>query len=83
MGYKALDLQSSRHVLMGFNGSKIVSLGEIVLPFSAGPTIMFMLFSVVDDPSPYNIILGRAWLHMMKVVTYIYHQKARFFTNCG
>lgn len=44
---------------------------------------MFVLFCVVDDPSPYNIILGRAWLHMMKVIPFTYHQKVSFFTNQG
>lgn len=66
-------LESPRSVLTGFNGSTTISLDNIVFPVSAGPLTMMVKFSVVEDPSPYNAILGRAWTHDMKVIPYMYH----------
>lgn len=35
-------------------------------------------FLVVDVPSPYNVIMGRTWLHGMEVVPSTHHQKLKF-----
>ena len=66
-------LESPGRVLTGFNGSTTISLNEIVLPLSTGPIIVIVKFSVVEDPSPYNAILGRAWIQDMKAIPSMYH----------
>ncbi|RVW91907.1 hypothetical protein CK203_030152 [Vitis vinifera] len=33
--------------------------------------------------SPFNVILGRTWLHYMKVIPSTYHQMVSFLTNEG
>jgi len=38
---------------------------------------------MVDVESPYNAILGRPWLHMMKVVPFTYHQLVQCPTLIG
>ena len=40
-------------------------------------------FLVVDVPSPYNVIMGRTWLHSMKVVPSTCHQKLKFPLESG
>ncbi|RVX08099.1 hypothetical protein CK203_014871 [Vitis vinifera] len=40
-------------------------------------------FSVVQELSPFNIILGRTWLHYMKAIPSTYHQMVSFLTNEG
>ncbi|KAL6326245.1 hypothetical protein AAG906_004742 [Vitis piasezkii] len=40
-------------------------------------------FSVVKDLSPFNAIMGHAWLHRMKVVPSIYHQMGNYLTEEG
>ncbi|CAL5391726.1 unnamed protein product [Camellia sinensis] len=40
-------------------------------------------FVVIDTPSPYNIILGRPWLHTMGAVPSTLHQLLRFPTEHG
>ena len=40
-------------------------------------------FMVIDTPSPYNIILGRQWLHAMGAVPSTLHQLLRFPTEHG
>ena len=38
---------------------------------------------MVQELSPFNIILGRTWLHYMKAIPSTYHQKVSFLTNEG
>ncbi|KAF5931916.1 hypothetical protein HYC85_028087 [Camellia sinensis] len=40
-------------------------------------------FMVIDTPSPYNIILGRPWLHTMGAVSSTLHQLLWFSTEHG
>ena len=44
-------LQSLRGILIGFNGSRTTSLGEIVLPVTVGLVTIFVLFCVTEDPA--------------------------------
>lgn len=37
----------------------------------------------MSDPSPYNIILERAWIHKMKVILSTYHHKVSYLTLQG
>ncbi|RVW61599.1 hypothetical protein CK203_065403 [Vitis vinifera] len=69
--------------LSGFNGSSTTSLGDIVLPVQAGPVTLNVQFSVVQELSPFNVILGRTWLHYMKAIPSTYHQMVSFLTNDG
>ncbi|RVW52832.1 Transposon Ty3-I Gag-Pol polyprotein [Vitis vinifera] len=76
-------LENPRRILSGFNGASTTSLGDIVLPVQAGPVTLNIQFLVVQDLSPFNIILGRTWLHYMKVIPSTYHQMVSFLTKDG
>jgi len=52
----------------------MVTLGTVSVPIE---------FMVVDTDSPYNIILGRNWIHKMKAVPSTYHQLIKFPTPSG
>nr|CAN82731.1 hypothetical protein VITISV_022899 [Vitis vinifera] len=83
MGHSLTDLENPRRILSGFNGSSTTSLGDIVLSVQAGPVTRNVQFSVVQKLSPFNIILGRTWLHYMKAIPSTYHQLVSFLTNEG
>nr|CAN61391.1 hypothetical protein VITISV_014768 [Vitis vinifera] len=83
MGHSLAGLENPGRILSGFNGSSTTSLGDIVLPVQAGPVTLNVQFSVVQELSPFNIILGRAWLHYMKAIPSTYHQMVSFLTNEG
>ncbi|RVX23028.1 Retrovirus-related Pol polyprotein from transposon 297 [Vitis vinifera] len=83
MGFIPSSLENPERTLFGFNGSSTTSLGDVTLPVQAGPVILNALFSVVEDLSPFNAILGRTWLHGMKVVPSTYHQMVSFITQDG
>nr|CAN60477.1 hypothetical protein VITISV_014549 [Vitis vinifera] len=83
MGHSLTGLENPGQILSGFNGSSTTSLGDIVLPVQAGPVTLNVQFSVVQELSPFNIILGRTWLHYMKAIPSTYHQIVSFLTNNG
>ncbi|XP_034710569.1 uncharacterized protein LOC117933308 [Vitis riparia] len=76
-------LENPGRILSGFNGATTTSLGDIVLPVQAGLVTLNVRFSVVEDLSPFNVILGRTWLHYMKVISSTYHQMVSFLTEDG
>ena len=84
MGRNLTGLENPRRILSGFNGAETTSLGDIVLPVQAGPiTLNVVQFSVVQDLSLFSVILGRTWLHYMKVIPSTYHQMVSFLTEDG
>ena len=60
MGYSPSALENPGRLLSGFNGATTTSLGNVVLPVQANPITLSMQFSMVDDLSPYNAIMGCA-----------------------
>ncbi|XP_073123141.1 uncharacterized protein [Henckelia pumila] len=68
--------------LYGFAGHTVQPRGEVWLPITLGAgelrrTIM-TLFSIVEAPSSYNVILGRPALNAFMAVASAYHQKIKF-----
>ena len=83
MGCELSGLENLGRILFGFNGAATTSLGDIVLSVQAGPVTLNVQFSVVQDLSPFNAILGRTWLHYMKVIPSTYHQMVSFLIEDG
>nr|CAN82831.1 hypothetical protein VITISV_005335 [Vitis vinifera] len=81
MRHSLIGLENPRRILSGFNGSSTTSLGDIVLLVQAGPVTLNVQFSVIQDLSPFNVILGRTWLHHMKAILSTYHQMVSFLTK--
>nr|XP_016440694.1 PREDICTED: uncharacterized protein LOC107766428 [Nicotiana tabacum] len=61
-------------LLTGFNLASVMTRGEILLRTNAEGINKTTLFKVVDGDMVYNVILGRLWIHEMKVVPSTYHQ---------
>ncbi|KAL6340327.1 hypothetical protein AAG906_040764 [Vitis piasezkii] len=72
-----VDPANLGRLLFGFNEATITFLGDVVLSIQADLVTLSMQFSMVDDLSSYNAIIGRAWLHKMKVISSTYHQMCR------
>nr|XP_016491864.1 PREDICTED: uncharacterized protein LOC107811451 [Nicotiana tabacum] len=70
-------------LLVGFNLTSVTTRGEILLLTDDEGVTKTALFEVVDGDMGYNIILGRLWLHEMKVVPSTYHQLLKFSTPEG
>ena len=73
--------------LVGFEGTKVYSLGAVTLPVIVGDypqqITRDVTFLVVDCSSAYNAILGRPTLNSWKAVTSTYHLMIKFPTEYG
>ncbi|XP_056697382.1 uncharacterized protein [Spinacia oleracea] len=83
MGFEEKSIVRRSTVLVGFSGESLRTVGEISLPTYAEGVNIMTKFNVVDCPSAYNVILGRPWIHKMKVVPSMYHQSLKFPTKWG
>ncbi|XP_075101744.1 uncharacterized protein LOC142177176 [Nicotiana tabacum] len=70
-------------LLAKFNLTSVMTRGEILLPIHAEGVKKTTLFEVVDGDMGYNVVLGRPWIHEMKVVPSTYHQLLMFPTPKG
>ncbi|XP_073300532.1 uncharacterized protein [Primulina huaijiensis] len=76
------QLEAVVTALFGFAGHAVYPEGEIILSLTRGTgdlrkTVM-TIFTIVDAPSSYNIILGRPAMNEMRAVASTYHQKIKF-----
>uniref|UniRef100_A0A151UH47 Uncharacterized protein n=1 Tax=Cajanus cajan TaxID=3821 RepID=A0A151UH47_CAJCA len=56
-------------------------MGEITLPIQVGPTIFNIKFKVIDITLAYSCLLGRPWIHQVKTIRFILHQKVKFIVD--
>jgi hypothetical protein len=64
-------------VVRAFDGTRREVLGEIDLPVEVGPQVYNVNFQVLRIDSPYNLLLGRPWLHTAGAVPSSLHQKMK------
>ena len=81
MGYSLSALENPGRLLSSFNGATTTSLGDVMLLVQASPITLNVRFLVVDDLSPYNAIMWRAWLHRIKVIPSTYHKMVSYLTK--
>ena len=83
MDYSLSALENLGQLLSRFNGATTTSQGDIVFPVRASSITLNIQFSVVEDLSHFNAIMGCAWLHRMKVVPSTYDQMVSYLIENG
>ena len=76
-------LNSARRILSSLNEATTTTLGDVILLVKARLVTQWVLFTIIEDLGPYNAIVGRPWLHSMKVVLSTYHQMVSYLTSAG
>ncbi|KAG7564136.1 Aspartic peptidase domain superfamily [Arabidopsis suecica] len=74
--------QTPRPVL-GFSGETLMTLGTIQMPVQASGITKIIDFSVTDQPTINNAIMGTPWLNLMRAVASTYHLCLKFPTPNG
>ena len=69
--------------LVGFDGKVVILERQISLPVIMGGKEVAVTFMIVSSFSLYMAILGRSWIHSMKVVPSTLHVKIKFPTEQG
>ncbi|KAL2325866.1 hypothetical protein Fmac_024924 [Flemingia macrophylla] len=64
---KGIHMHPSNKIVQAFDGSKREVIGEVNLPIQ-----------VMDMTPAYSCLLGRPWIHDVKVVPSMFHQKVKF-----
>ena len=79
--YTKVDIINEVITIKAYDNLERTTEGTILLPLRVGPTTQETLCHVVDLNLPYNILLGRPWIHAMKAVPSTYHQCIKFLHN--
>ncbi|XP_026395809.1 uncharacterized protein LOC113290416 [Papaver somniferum] len=77
MGYKYSDLVPSTYNIYGFNGVASKPKEELVVKIFACELETKVTICVIDIDSPYNALIGRPWIHVIKGVASAYYQAMR------
>ncbi|XP_031285178.1 uncharacterized protein LOC116143868 [Pistacia vera] len=81
MGLEETNINRRPTLLVGFNSEQKYTIGEIILPIYDSEVNKQTVFLVINCPSPYNVILGRPWIHDMRAVPSTFHQTTKFPTK--
>ena len=85
MGINRARLIPTNAPLVGFGGTRVLSVGSITLSVTVGDysqqITKDVTFLVVDCSSAYNGILGRLTLNSWKAATSTYHLMIKFLTK--
>lgn len=74
-------MKSSTLVVKAFDSLKKMVIEEVNLPISVGPHTFMVTFQVMDISPSYSFLIGRPWIHAIRVVTSTLHQRLKFITN--
>ncbi|XP_019241729.1 PREDICTED: uncharacterized protein LOC109221725 [Nicotiana attenuata] len=69
--------------LTGFNNAVERTSGEITLRVLAGGVTLETTFHIIDQDTAYNAIIGRPWIHAMRVIPSSLYQVIKFPTPRG
>jgi hypothetical protein len=73
LGLKQKDLDRKVDPLYGFSGESVMPMGRVTVKVQAGSVSSPTEFWVLNSYSPYNVILGRPWLHKIRAVPSTLH----------
>lgn len=78
LGFSEDSIDTRRKItIKAYDDEERASKGLIMLPIRVGPVLKNTFYQVLDCDLAY-IMLGRPWIHDMKVVPCKYHQCLKF-----
>lgn len=69
------DLQQHNMVLSNYEGKTNNMMGVVQVDLVVGTTTCSTLFMVIDSKSNFNLLLGREWIHGIRAVHSMIHQR--------
>ena len=74
-------IKPSIMIIRAFNGMSGKVQGEIELMIEIGLRSFMVKFQVIKVDSPYNMLLGRPWLHTAGVVASTLNRRLKFISE--
>ena len=65
-------------IIRAFDGTLQEVQEEIELAIGIGPLFFMVKFQVIKVDSPYNMLLGRPWLHAVGAISSTLHRRLKF-----
>lgn len=82
LGYAIESVDPYKKItIKAYDDAEHSSKGAAMLPIRVGPVVKHIICQVIELPLPYNLLLGRPWIHAMQVVPSTYHQCIKFPHN--
>jgi len=81
LAFNASHLRPSFMIVWAFDGTCRNVIGEIDLLIKIGPHACQVTFQVMDINPTYSCLLGRPWIHSVRVVPSTLHQKLKFMVD--
>ena len=81
MNIKESHIHGRSTILVEFSREQKFTLGDITLIVYTGGVSLHITFVVLNNPSAYNMILGRSWIHEMRALCSTFHQVIKFPTK--
>ncbi|XP_026459375.1 uncharacterized protein LOC113360038 [Papaver somniferum] len=66
-------VEEDENPIIGFSGEVTKAIGKVKIPITVADKSVLGNFLLLDCRSPYNVIVGRDWLHEIDVVISSYH----------
>ena len=73
LGIDQSSVRANNMIIRAFDGTRKEVFGEIHLSMEIGPQAYNISFQVLRVNSPYNILLGKPWLHIAGAVPSSFH----------
>ena len=77
LGIKERQLSPSSLTIRAYDNSSKSIMGTFEVACKTGPVNATIVFHVLNIPTSYNLLLGRAWMHPLGIVPSTLHQKLR------
>ncbi|XP_026384337.1 uncharacterized protein LOC113279909 [Papaver somniferum] len=76
-------IEEDGNPIIGFSGEVTKAIAKVKIPITVADKSFLANFLLLDCRSPYNVIVGREWMHEIGAVTSSYHQCLKFITLEG
>ncbi|XP_074351431.1 uncharacterized protein LOC141690538 [Apium graveolens] len=87
LGFPDSDMYFKDAHVYGFTGEAVRVMGSVRLPVTLGEGALSVTqmidFKVLDQDSAHNVLVGRPWLRVFRVITSIHHLMIKFPTPNG
>ncbi|XP_074346263.1 uncharacterized protein LOC141685037 [Apium graveolens] len=87
LGFPDSDMYFEDAHVYGFTGEAVRVMGSVRLPVTLGEGALSVTqmidFKVLDQDSTHNMLVGRPWLRVFRVITSIHHLMIKFPTPNG
>ena len=83
MGIKEGQLSPSSLTIKAYDNSSRSVMGTFEVPCKTGLVNATVVFHVLNIPTSYNLLLGKAWMHPLGIMPSTLHQKLRLSWKDG